>query len=530
MSGSVCRQLCRRTTVKTKAMYEKAISLILSLALLVTAFAMFPDETFAVTDDLRLYSIYLTLNPGESPGSGDEKEYGDAVLMESCGKYLLMDTGALYVSKSTISYILNVLPEGQSIDVYISHLHRDHFGALSRILEAGIPIGTVYLPDKESVGTEYISSETGADIQDILNKYFFNIGIKKEQVVWLKKGSIFTVGCVNAEVLGPVGSYSLTDFSDGGSYGSKREGHYLNNCSLTTLFTTPGGIRFLTTGDIEEQEEANLANAYGSRLSADILKLAHHGLKSSSTEAFISKVKPVYAFAENMGYSDPTSDTKGNTVQRFNTPVKTVQKYGMQYMVANEKASLGIIVRGRKIDLYRDKNNDGTLSSAEKMVRWVSVAGISPLNQTKFTGKDNYYISPETGKPLTGISKIGSKTYLFSPGGALQKAYFKGSSYRYYRSYGKRLRRFSKPDKYGRSYMIVGIKKIGSNYFYFDPKTGYRFTAKKGTGGTQYKKVRCGKYYYAVNIKNGLVKKNTKIKLGKATYKADKKGHLTVIK
>ena len=528
--GGLSDSSISRKVITMKKTRRKAMSLMLALTLAVSVFAAFPDTAYASSDDMRLYSIYMTINPGQSPESGDEKEYGDAVLMESRGDYLLMDTGALYVSKSVTDYLTKVIPEGQSLDIYISHLHRDHFGALSKIMQAGIPIGTVYLPDRDSIGTQYISSDTGADIDDILSKYFFNIGIEESQIVWLKAGSSFSVGNVRADVLGPVGSHKLSDFSDGGSYGSKKEGHYLNNCSLTTLFTTPGGIRYLTTGDIEEAEEKALANKYGTKLKAHILKLAHHGLKSSNTEAFISKVKPVYAFAENMGYADPTTDTKGNKVQRFNTPVKTVQKYGMQYMVANEKAALGIRVNGSNILVYRDKNNNGELSTTERLVKWVTVAGIAPLSQTKFTGKDNFYIDPKTGKPKTGIQKIGSKTYLFSAGGALQKAYYKGSTYRYYRSYGKRLRRFSKPDSNGKAYMIIGVKKIGSNYFYFDPKTGYRYKAKKGTSGTKFKKIKYGKYYYAVSIKNGLVKKNTTIKFGKAKYKANSKGRLKRVK
>ena len=78
--------------------------------------------------------------------------------------------------------------------------------------------------------------------------------------------------------------------------------------------------------------------------------------------------------------------------------------------------------------------------------------------------------------------------------------------------------------------MIIGVKKIGSNYFYFDPKTGYRYKAKKGTSGTKFKKIKYGKYYYAVSIKNGLVKKNSTIKFGKAKYKANSKGRLKRVK
>ena len=518
--------------MKDRSLLKKIFGALLVPVLAVSMTATFvlasSGQSFAESDEMNIYSIYLSMNSGEKPDKGDEKEYGDAVLMESDGEYLLMDTGASYVSKSMISYVTKVLPSGKKLDVYISHLHKDHFGGLSDLAKK-VDIGTVYLPDKDTIGTEYESSEgSHADIDTILRVYIYSC-IDKSRIVWLKRGSGFSVGSVSAEVLGPAGSYKMSQFKND-TYG-KKEGHYLNNYSLTTMFTSPSGVRFLTTGDIEEKEEKALVKVHGSSLSADILKLGHHGLKSSSCESFISKVRPVYAFAENMGYDEAVSDDKGNKVQRFNTPAKNVQKYGLLYMVANEKATLGISVRAGRVWLYRDKDNDGTLKESEKLTKWTGLEGIAPLSQKNFTGKDNYYIDANTGKPYKGIRKINGKAYLFSSGGALQKAYYEGTKYRYYRSYGKRLRYFYKPDKSGIASMALGIRKAGGTWFYFENSTGYRFKASKGTGGSQWKVVKIGNYKYAVNIKNGRVfnykgKKKATIKLGSKKYTADKNGRL----
>ena len=78
--------------------------------------------------------------------------------------------------------------------------------------------------------------------------------------------------------------------------------------------------------------------------------------------------------------------------------------------------------------------------------------------------------------------------------------------------------------------MYVGVKKVKGNYFYFSPKTGYRYKAKKGTSKTKFKKIKYNKHYYAVSIKNGLVKRNSTIKFGKIKYKATSKGHLKKVK
>jgi competence protein ComEC len=63
-----------------------------------------------------------------------------------------------------------------------------------------------------------------------------------------------------------------------------------NDASLVIL-AEARGRRFLLTGDIEAAAEAALATGAGD-LGADVLKVAHHGSKSSSTEAFLERVAP----------------------------------------------------------------------------------------------------------------------------------------------------------------------------------------------------------------------------------------------
>lgn len=70
----------------------------------------------------------------------------------------------------------------------------------------------------------------------------------------------------------------------------------LNNNSLVcNLYYKDFSILF--TGDIEEETEKKLIKLYSNTniLSASILKVAHHGSKSSSTEDFMELVKPKIA-------------------------------------------------------------------------------------------------------------------------------------------------------------------------------------------------------------------------------------------
>ncbi|HWQ35997.1 MAG TPA: ComEC/Rec2 family competence protein [Blastocatellia bacterium] len=68
---------------------------------------------------------------------------------------------------------------------------------------------------------------------------------------------------------------------------------YSNNQSLV-LRLSYGNRSFLLTGDIERQTEEQLLAA-GDSLRADVLKVAHHGSRTSSTEAFVKAVAPQYA-------------------------------------------------------------------------------------------------------------------------------------------------------------------------------------------------------------------------------------------
>lgn len=87
----------------------------------------------------------------------------------------------------------------------------------------------------------------------------------------------FKLGSADCMILGPVNPIS----------------NDLNTYSIV-LKVTFGNSKFLFTGDTQsENEKAMIKKGYD--LSADVLKVAHHGSHTSTCEAFLEKVNPSYA-------------------------------------------------------------------------------------------------------------------------------------------------------------------------------------------------------------------------------------------
>ncbi len=93
-----------------------------------------------------------------------------------------------------------------------------------------------------------------------------------------QEGSVLQVGRLRASVLHP-GAESL---------------HRGNEASVV-LRIEGAQATVLLTGDIEAEAEAGLVRRYGERLGADLLKVGHHGSRTSSSSAFLAAVSPRWA-------------------------------------------------------------------------------------------------------------------------------------------------------------------------------------------------------------------------------------------
>ncbi len=168
--------------------------------------------------------------------------------------------------------------------VAVTHGHQDHLGGLTAVLE------------NFRVGTLMIGREVGgpalAKLEDLAHDRGVTIvhDVRGEKLHW---------DGAEGEVLWPkAGTDDLTVAPK-------------NNDSIVMRWEF-GGTAFMLPGDAEKQAEREILSeiAAGS-LSADVLKVGHHGSKNSTTEEFLAAVHPrvaVISAGENNPYGHPSPE------------------------------------------------------------------------------------------------------------------------------------------------------------------------------------------------------------------------------
>ncbi len=116
-----------------------------------------------------------------------------------------------------------------------------------------------------------------------------------------------------------------------------------NNTSLVAKLIY-GQNSFLFTGDIYQSEEEKLIKA-GFDIDSDLLKVAHHGSKTSSSEEFVAKVSPeiaVIQVGKDNKYGHPHSEV-----------LETLAKYGIKILRTDQHGDIKIISDGISLKINR---------------------------------------------------------------------------------------------------------------------------------------------------------------------------------
>ncbi len=220
---------------------------------------------------------------------------GDAILVEGGrGGRLLVDGGP-NPDRLLVELDARVPPWDRRIDLLVlTHPHEDHVAGLALLLER-YRVGRVFEPGMIGPGPGYRAWLAALD----------RLGIRPAP---LSTGDTFGLDGIGFRVLWPDPGTVPRQPADGGTA--------INNVSIVLLGTV-GRQRFLLAGDIEEGVDPILLARGLPRL--DLLKVAHHGSRTSSTGAFLDAVRPrlavVSAGARNP-YGHPAPATLARLAER----------------------------------------------------------------------------------------------------------------------------------------------------------------------------------------------------------------------
>lgn len=206
---------------------------------------------------------------------------GDCTLIITPkGKKILIDGGE-GKNEILLPYLLD---RGiNKIDyIIISHFDSDHCNGLIEVMEK-IKVGKVIVSKQPEESEEY------RNISEIIKqKNIEAYVVKAQDRITIEKD-------LYINILNPAGKLEFKDLN--------------NNAIVAKLIYK--NFSMLFTGDIEKAEE-NIAQKYKNNLKSTILKVAHHGSKTSTNEKFLKYVEPQIALigvGENNKFGHPNQQT-----------------------------------------------------------------------------------------------------------------------------------------------------------------------------------------------------------------------------
>jgi len=188
----------------------------------------------------------------------------DSILVQlPNGQSMLVDAGNNSDGPFVVSYLKQ---QGIKRIEYLvgTHPHADHLGGLDNVIN-DFDIGKVYLPKTTT------TTKTFEDVLLALKNKNLKISPARAGVAVIEQDNL------KINLVAPVGS------------GYKE----LNNYSAVIRIQY-GDTAFLLTGDAQAESESEMLKA-GGNLKADVLKVGHHGSRSSTTTPFLKAAAPKYA-------------------------------------------------------------------------------------------------------------------------------------------------------------------------------------------------------------------------------------------
>jgi competence protein ComEC len=247
---------------------------------------------------------------------------GDAIALRTRGgHWVLIDAGRIWPGgdagrRTVVPYIAH--RGGILIAFILTHPHADHVGGAASVLDALRP-ASYYDAAFVTPSGPYDASLQAA---------------RRDQVHWgrVHPGDSLVVDEATIRILAPDSVFEASLPNP-------------NNASTVALVRV-GTVRFLLMGDAERAEEDWLLEHEPDLLSADVLKVGHHGSNTSSTPAFLDAVRPKIALVSvgvGNSYGHPSPEIMADLARRGAQVLRT-DRLGTVVLATDGKS---VVVRGR---------------------------------------------------------------------------------------------------------------------------------------------------------------------------------------
>jgi competence protein ComEC len=220
------------------------------------------------------------------------------------------------VGESVVSQFLWERGLSQIDYILATHADADHIRGL-------IDVAKNFRVRAAFFGRTPAADEDFAELFKILQK-------RKIEIVRLKRSDVLNFGEASVEVLYPEADDSPEAVSD-------------NNHSLVIRLNL-GVKKFLLTGDIEKETESWLTQQ-PHFLRADVVKVAHHGSRTSSIQSFVDAARAEYAVI-SVGRTSQFGHPHREVVERWNAA-------GARLLTTGERGTISISTDGRDLQIER---------------------------------------------------------------------------------------------------------------------------------------------------------------------------------
>lgn len=220
---------------------------------------------------------------------------GDAMLLRAPNnKTYLVDFGGITKSYSAIAD-RTLLPFFKAEGIteinggFITHMHIDHYGGTVSVLQ-NLHCDALYTSGEQTQGYAAYRLDSISQALHI-------------PVIRVHQGDALLVDK-------DLHIYILNPESTTNEVTQPLSSEGMNHHSLALKVTYKNSSALLL-GDIEAADEERLVNRYGNFLHCDIVKVAHHGSRTSSSQAFIKAAKPKFAVisvGKNNSFGHPTPE------------------------------------------------------------------------------------------------------------------------------------------------------------------------------------------------------------------------------